>query len=273
MTRSPATRSATPCWRRRRPRPASATAPWSRPPRADPGAGSGGLAARATDPATGAQQLLGTGKLDGVSALFGRGAGFDVAANDSTMVVRTTDALVAYRLPSRGQEVSRPRGLAADELAPDKVVDLCTGITAATKRALGFPDPALAAPANCEWAEPQAANRIRQLRVSAAGLEPKGKTTATAQAQRNFARLSRADSVNHLPALTPLTGLGDEAAAGARTSKSFRLARVVARVDNVVILVEASADKARSRPDELRVLQRGARAAATDLVAEVERRR
>jgi outer membrane protein assembly factor BamB len=240
------------------------------------GVGASGLAVRRTDPATGAQQVLGTMKLDGVAAAFGRGTGFDVAVVGDTMILLADRRLVAYRLPSRGPSASkvlRPPALAAGELAPDKAVDLCTGITAATKRALGFPDPALAAPADCQWFEPEEGGTMRTLLVSAVAREPRDPTSATDQARRELARLTRPDTVNDLPALTPLTGLGDEAAAGTSTDKRSALARVVVRVGNVVILVDALGDDRPPRTDELRVLQRGARLAAADLVAEVGRRR
>jgi outer membrane protein assembly factor BamB len=235
-----------------------------------------GMAVRSTDPATGAQQVLGTSTLDGTAAAFGRGTGFDVALAGSTMILRTSDRLVAYDLPARGPAVralAAPPRQAKGELAPDKAVSLCTGVTARTKQALGFAEPRLAAPAGCEWLEPIPGGGSRQLDVTTLALEPGGGQSATERARRNVARLSRADSVNHMPALKPMAGIGDQAVAGTTTANGMLLSRVVARVANVVILVDVIGADSRPRSDERPVAERGARLAAADVVAEVQRRR
>jgi hypothetical protein len=233
------------------------------------------LSVRATDPATGAQQVLGASRLDGASATFGRGTGFDVALAGSTMILRASDRLVAYDLPPRGPAARRPAApprLAHGELAPDKAVSLCTGVTVRTKQALGFAEPRLAAPADCEWLEPIPGGGSRQLDVTTLALEPARGQSATERARRNVAQLSRADAVNHLPALRSMAGVGDQAG-GTSTANGMLVSRVVARVANVVILVDVVGADSRPRPDERRVAERGARMAAADVVAEVERRR
>jgi hypothetical protein len=233
-----------------------------------------GLAVTATDPSNGDQQVLAGGSLDGVAATFGRGTGYDLALVGSTMILRTTDRLAAYQLPADGpalSSVTPPQRLAQGDLTPAQAADLCTALTPDTKRAFGFADPDRAAPANCDWVEPVADDGIRQLRVSAsAAVAGQGKS-ADENAQAAFTRLTKPDTLNGFAQLTPVPWVGDQGAQGSNTKRT-RVTRVVARVGNVVLLLDAIGSDMAPRKREMAVLERATRLAAIDLAAEVKRR-
>lgn len=77
------------------------------------------------------------------AATFGQGPGFDVAVSGDTMVVSTTDGLVAYKLPTTGKSMD-----------------------------------SVPAPADCQWVEEVGEINIRQLSISASAVEPSGSKSA-----------------------------------------------------------------------------------------------
>lgn len=232
--------------------------------------GAGTPAGRAVVGAVG----VGSGRRQVLGTITATTAGRPLAVAGSTLVLGDLSSLTALRLPSTGPVPGpSPAGVtwARGDVRPSTAVDLCTGITASTKKVLRFADPALPAPANCRWVESVRGGQIVQLSVTVTAEPPSGSQTALAQAQTTVRRLSRPDDVNHLPASTAVTGLGDQAFVVSR-SGSISLARLVARRANVVVFIDVTADGTGAAVSPT-VLQHGARAAAVDVIATLDRRR
>ena len=122
----------------------------------------------------------------------------------------------------------------------------------------------LPAPANCTWVERTGTLQLRQIHVTSLAL------ASTALAKQNVAKLRKGDTTNHLSRFTTLPGVGDEAWI-TRRADDTPLTRVVARRENVVIVVDVTGE--RRTTGETEVIDHGARLVMADLVAELDRRR
>ncbi|MBE7188782.1 PQQ-binding-like beta-propeller repeat protein [Jatrophihabitans endophyticus] len=237
--------------------------------------GAGRLAIVSTDPASGTRTLLAATKLDGLSAYLGRGLGFDAVLVGRTLVVSDGSHAAGFTVPRAGgvplSSLATRAGYGAHDLTPEQVADLCPAITPATRRELGFVHPSEQTPADCDFVEPEANHDIVDLRVSTSAAVAKGRRSADAVAHADVTGLAKRDTTNHLPAGMPVSGLGDEAYEVVSNTKDQQLARVVARRGNVTVYVEVLGDGAFPLP--VARLRQGARSAAADLVAAIDRLR
>lgn len=239
--------------------------------------GSGSLAAVSTDPASGSRQVLATTTLSGVASYLGSGLGFHAVVVGSTLVIGGDGGLAGFTLPARGTPIASLAGAgtyAAHDIRPDTVVDLCRGMSVATKRELGFVEPARPAPANCQFVEPEADDDIVDVRISVLTSAPKGTRSAVDVAKKVVADLAKRDTTNHLPAATPVGGIGDEAFEAANADADhFHLVRVITRRANVTVYADLTEDGVHNSAAGLRRLRRGGLLVAKDMIATIDRRR
>ena len=193
--------------------------------------------APADDPS--AQTLLGTVRANG-----SWGVDFTVAWTEDLFLVRTDDALTAYRLPQPGKTPlpvpAQSDDWADGDVRSEQAVDLCEAVRPSTLRSLGFRSIRLPPPAGCHWYEDfEPDGTVRRLTVQTFALAPRKDSSAVEVAKRSLAEL-RHDETNHYRADTRYAGLGDEAWSDQDRRRREDRSRLLVRYRNLVVIVDSN---------------------------------
>ena len=235
-----------------------------------------GVPVVSTSLADGRRTVLGTIPINRVDPALGLGLSFALTVVGDVLVVPGQSGVTGFRLPAQGRPATPSRaGYAAGDVTADQVVDLCVGVSAQTKRQLGFRYPTLPAPANCGWNEQVRADDNLQVQVSATAFAAAKGTSGRARAEQVAAKGAGGFGFSGFGRGEPVPGLGDEAFVDAHVKGDRVSAQVLVRVDNAIVSAYvAEYVIGDGVPFGLTAtIRKGATAVAADAVAELARRR